>query len=134
RDGSTLTISVVSDNTGKFSFPASKLGPGRYSLAIRAVGYDLAGPKTADVAAGSTTAAAVKLRPARDLAKQHTNTACHPRAARRTTWCGTYTLRGLSTSRLRARQRGNAAVGRIGRAIAALSSRCSPAWSPGFFG
>jgi hypothetical protein len=73
RDASTLTISVVSDNAGKFSFPASKLEPGRYSLAIRAVGYDLDGPKTADVAAGSTTAADVKLRPTRNLAKQLTN-------------------------------------------------------------
>ncbi len=73
RDGSTLTISVVSDKIGKFSFPASKLEPGRYSLAIRAVGYDLDGPKTADVAAGSTTAADVKLRPTRNLAKQLTN-------------------------------------------------------------
>ncbi len=34
RDASSLTISVVSDNAGKFSFPASKLEPGRYSLAI----------------------------------------------------------------------------------------------------
>src|SRR5215831_4259121 len=73
RDGSTLTISVVSDNTGKFSFPASKLEPGRYSLAIRAVGYDLDGPKTADVAAGRTTTADIKLRPTRNLAKQLTN-------------------------------------------------------------
>ena len=38
RDGSTVTISVVSDNKGKFSFPASKLEPGRYSLSIRAIG------------------------------------------------------------------------------------------------
>ena len=73
RDGSTLTISVVSDNAGKFSFPASKLEPGRYSLAIRAVGYDLGGPKTADVAAGSTATADIKLRPTRNLAKQLTN-------------------------------------------------------------
>ena len=29
RDGSTLTISVVSANAGMFSFPASKLEPGR---------------------------------------------------------------------------------------------------------
>src|SRR5262249_54072675 len=58
RDGSTLTISVVSDNTGKFSFPASKLEPGRYSLAIRAVGYDLVGQKKTEVAAGSTNASA----------------------------------------------------------------------------
>ena len=73
RDGSTLTISVVSDKTGKFSFPASKLEPGRYSLAIRAVGYDLDGPKTADVAAGSTATADINLRPTRNLAKQLTN-------------------------------------------------------------
>src|SRR5262249_59303628 len=57
RDASTLTISVVSDNAGKFSFPASKLEPGRYSLAILAVGYALDGPKPADVAAGSTATA-----------------------------------------------------------------------------
>ena len=37
REGSTATISVVSDSTGKFGFPASRLAPGRYSLAIRAV-------------------------------------------------------------------------------------------------
>jgi len=73
RDGSTLTISVVSDNAGKFSFPASKLEPGRYSLAIRAVGYDIDGPKTADVAAGSTATADIKLRPTRNLAKQLSN-------------------------------------------------------------
>ena len=45
REGSTATISVVSDSTGKFGFPASRLAPGRDSLAIRAVGYDLEGPK-----------------------------------------------------------------------------------------
>src|SRR5260221_10741607 len=76
RDASTLTISVVSDNAGKFSFPAAKLEPGRYSLAIRAVGYDLDGPKTADVAAGSTATADIKLRPTRNLAKQLTNAEC----------------------------------------------------------
>src|SRR4051812_2632034 len=47
REGSTTTVSVVSDSTGKFGFPASRLAPGRYSLAIRAVGYDLDGPKSA---------------------------------------------------------------------------------------
>jgi len=73
RDGSTLTISVVSDTAGKFSLPASKLEPGRYSLAIRAVGYDIDGPKTADVAAGSTATADIKLRPTRNLAKQLSN-------------------------------------------------------------
>src|SRR5262245_10222744 len=73
RDVSTVTISVVSDNNGKFSFPASKLEPGRYSLGIRAIGYELEGPKTADVAAGGATTADVKLRPTRNLPKQLNN-------------------------------------------------------------
>src|SRR5262249_6767828 len=73
REGSTVTVSVVSDNKGKFSFPASKLEPGRYSLGIRAIGYELDGPKTADVAAGSATTADVKLRPTRNLPKQPSN-------------------------------------------------------------
>ena len=41
REGSTATISVVSDSAGKFGFPASRLAPGRYSLAIRAVGVQI---------------------------------------------------------------------------------------------
>ena len=73
REGSTATISVVSDSTGKFGFPASRLAPGRYSLAIRAVGYDLDGPKSADVAAAGATTADIKLRPTKNLAKQLTN-------------------------------------------------------------
>src|SRR5262249_30938773 len=73
REGATVTISVVSDKAGKFSFPAGKLEPGRYTLAIRAVGYDLEGPKTADVVAGSTAAADIKLKPTRNLPKQLTH-------------------------------------------------------------
>jgi virginiamycin B lyase len=73
RDGSTVTISVISDSKGKFSFPASKLEPGRYSLAIRAVGYDLDGPKTADVAAGTPATADIKLKPTKNLPRQLTN-------------------------------------------------------------
>jgi virginiamycin B lyase len=72
RDGATTTITVVSDDKGRFSFPAAKLEPGRYTLAIRAVGYDLDGPKTADVVAG-TAAADIKLKPTRNLPKQLTN-------------------------------------------------------------
>ena len=73
RDGATVTISVVSDSNGKFGFPASKLEPGRYSLSIRAIGYELEGPKTAEVAAGGATTADVKLRPTRNLPKQLNN-------------------------------------------------------------
>src|SRR4029453_15348227 len=39
KDGSTVTVSVISNAQGRYSFPASRLEPGRYSLQIRAVGY-----------------------------------------------------------------------------------------------
>jgi streptogramin lyase len=73
QEGSTVTVSVVSDHSGSFSFPASKLASGHYLLAIRAVGYDLDGPRTADVGSGAPTTLDLKLRPARSLAKQLTN-------------------------------------------------------------
>ena len=41
KAGSTITITVVSDAQGRYSFPAGKLEPGQYALRIRAVGYDL---------------------------------------------------------------------------------------------
>src|SRR5260221_15454 len=51
KAGGTITVSVVSDAKGHYSFLASKLEPGQYALTIRAVGYELDGPKTADAAA-----------------------------------------------------------------------------------
>src|SRR5712691_13517518 len=53
KDGSSMTITVVSDEKGRYRFPSSKLGSGRYSLRIRGVGYELDGPKTVDVVAGT---------------------------------------------------------------------------------
>src|SRR5262249_5378695 len=58
---------------GRYSFPAAKLVPGRYSLRVRAAGYDLDGAATADVAANQTIAADLKLRKTEDLAAQLTN-------------------------------------------------------------
>src|ERR1051326_6518038 len=46
RDGATTTVTVVSDAQGRYSFPAAKLDAGRYTLTIRAVGYELDGAKT----------------------------------------------------------------------------------------
>jgi streptogramin lyase len=74
KSGSTLTITVVSDDQGRYRFPRSKLEPGRYSLAIRAVGYDLENAATVDVAERKTATADLTLRPARDLAAQLSNT------------------------------------------------------------
>src|SRR5262249_11123834 len=50
RDGSPVTVTVVSDKDGRYAFPADRLAPGRYALAIRAVGYELDGSATAEVA------------------------------------------------------------------------------------
>jgi streptogramin lyase len=54
RDDANITISVVTDAQGAFSFPAEKLAPGHYTLSIRAVGFRLDGPKAVDVAANGT--------------------------------------------------------------------------------
>src|SRR5665213_3568352 len=54
KDGSTITTTVVSDDKGHYSFPAGRLESGHYSLAIRAIGYNLDGPKTIDLADGKS--------------------------------------------------------------------------------
>ncbi len=74
RAGSTITITVVSDEHGRFSFPAAKLAPGHYALRIRAIGYELDGPQARDVGAGKAATVDLKLRKTSDLAAQLTNT------------------------------------------------------------
>ena len=73
KDGSTITIDVISDENGHYSFPSSKLKPGQYSLKIRAAGYEMDGTKTVEVAPGKTATADIKLRPAKNLAAQLNN-------------------------------------------------------------
>jgi len=70
KDGSTITVNVVSDEKGRYSVPAAKIEPGRYTLKIRAAGYDLDGPKTVDVVAGKATTANLKLKPTENLSAQ----------------------------------------------------------------
>src|SRR5262245_11503516 len=60
KNGSTQTITVVSDREGRYRFPPAKLEPGPYALAIRAIGYEIAGDKGVSIAAGRTTTADVK--------------------------------------------------------------------------
>ena len=73
REGSPISISVVTDETGRFNFPESKLPDGDYLLKIRATGYDLVGPRGIDVRSGVTSNAIIKLRETKDLAAQLTN-------------------------------------------------------------
>jgi virginiamycin B lyase len=71
RDGSTVTTTVVSDDKGHYAFPAARLEPGHYTISIRAIGYQLDGPKGVDVAAGAT--ADLTLRKTKRLASQVSN-------------------------------------------------------------
>ena len=68
-----VTVSVVSNDKGEFSFPASKLGAGDYALTIRAVGYNLNGPKNVKLEAGKPASIDVKLSKATNVSGQLTN-------------------------------------------------------------
>src|SRR6202163_300706 len=72
KEGSTVTTTVVSNDKGQFSFPANRLEPGHYSIAIRAAGYNLDGRKTLDVPAGGAKAD-IKLVKTKNLASQLSN-------------------------------------------------------------
>ncbi len=73
RDGSTVTVTVVSHRGGQYSIPASSLAPGRYQLGVVATGYALAGPDHVTVRAGRTGSANLSLRTVSDLEDQLTN-------------------------------------------------------------
>jgi streptogramin lyase len=73
KAGSNFTVTVVSDAKGRYAFPAAKLEPGHYALRIRAAGYDLAGPDSAEVVAGKSAAVDLKLKKTSDLAAQLSN-------------------------------------------------------------
>jgi virginiamycin B lyase len=72
KDGSTITVTVVTDAKGEYSFPADRLAAGHYAIATRAVGYDLNGPKAVDIAAGGSKAD-IKLTKTKNLANQLSN-------------------------------------------------------------
>src|SRR5947208_2178789 len=72
RTGSTITVSVVTGPDGRYSFPASRIAPGQYTIAVRAVGYELAQPTKIDIA-GTAANADLKLNKTKDLAAQLSN-------------------------------------------------------------
>ncbi len=74
RDGSTITVTVDTDSQGRYAFPRARIEPGKYALRIRAVGYELDGPASAEVTADKPATLDLKLRKAKDLAAQLTNT------------------------------------------------------------
>ena len=73
KHGSTITTTVVTDETGHYAFPAARLTPGSYDLAIRAVGYDLNSFPSATVTAGKAGSADITLRKTTRLFTQLTD-------------------------------------------------------------
>jgi streptogramin lyase len=73
KDGSIVSISVTTDAKGHYAFPESRLEPGHYTLAIRAVGYDLSKPAATEVASESTSKLDLKLQPTKNLPDQLSN-------------------------------------------------------------
>jgi len=73
KAGSTVTVSVISDAQGRYRFPADRLSAGKYTIKIRAIGYELAGAATADVADEQTSTVDLKLRKTRNLVSQMSN-------------------------------------------------------------
>src|SRR5258705_5718512 len=75
RAGSTMTISVVSNAQGQYSFPRDRLEPGKYSVAIRAVGYELpdATPAQVEVTAPQSASLDVNLVKTKDMEHQLSN-------------------------------------------------------------
>jgi streptogramin lyase len=61
RAGSTETVTVVSNAQGQYRFPQGRLEPGKYSIAIRAVGYELPTPLPAQVDVTGRLAAVLDL-------------------------------------------------------------------------
>ena len=73
KDGASIATTVVTDGQGRYSFPANRLEPGHYSIRIRAAGYAASGRPAADVAAGKTASADLKLTKTDNIAPHMTN-------------------------------------------------------------
>src|SRR5204863_195467 len=73
KANSIVTVSVTTDAQGRYSFPEDRLEPGQYTIAIRAVGYDLSASTKTDIAAEKTATVDLKLKKARNLASQLSN-------------------------------------------------------------
>ena len=73
KEGSPIAVTVVSDDKGHYSFPADRVGPGKYNIAIRAVGYVLESAKTVDVPEGKPATLDIKLGKSKNIAAQLSN-------------------------------------------------------------
>jgi virginiamycin B lyase len=73
RIGDTITISVVSNSDGHYSFPAGRLQRGTYKISIRAAGYQLKSPSLVTVPPAGSANADLSLTKTSNLAPQLTS-------------------------------------------------------------
>ena len=73
RRGSNISVAVMSDGKGEFSFPAGRLEPGSYDLFIKAAGYALPPANSVELANGIASRAELRLQPYVPLAEHLTN-------------------------------------------------------------
>jgi len=67
-----MTVTVISNDQGRYTFPAGKLRPGKYALTIRAIGYKLPASLAVEVRSDKTAPVDIKLAKVKDLAPQLT--------------------------------------------------------------
>lgn len=68
-----ITVTVVTDSRGRFSFPQDHLETGNYNISIRATGYELDRPIRVTVSANSTSTADLHLKKVNDFSLQLTS-------------------------------------------------------------
>jgi len=73
KDGSTISVSVVTNTAGRFAFPAERLEAGHYAFKARAAGYELDGDTAVDVVSGKEAKMEIKLKKERNLSAHLTN-------------------------------------------------------------
>jgi virginiamycin B lyase len=78
KAGSNITVTVVTGTDGRYSFPANRLGAGQYTLAVRAVGYELDQPQKIEIDASEApdqkaATKDIRLGKTKDLAAQLSN-------------------------------------------------------------
>ena len=73
KTGSKITVTVVTDSQGRYSFPRNRLDAGQYNIRIRAIGYELDTPAQTEVITEKTTQLDLKLAKTQDLSRQLSN-------------------------------------------------------------
>src|SRR5262245_1294788 len=75
RDGANFSVTVISNEQGAYSFPATHLAPGKYVVAVRADGYDLVGTNpSVGVSSGRVATLDLTIDAAKDVSSQVSTT------------------------------------------------------------